>query len=409
MPFTPRPIITAITTCLLGTLIVVASTPAAIARDIVAADPAETGAVVTMASAASTPSSGPRAAASLPGGIVVSRHGGRPVTLFAEGLPVLRRPRPGTAPATFTGLRPGTRYTVMVGGSFVGRVTALDRPSAASRLVVRTTESSDAVSLTWQQRPTAATGGSSITYDLVARSTTAPTMTTSVRGATTGRIDGLDPTALYSFTVTPRNTAGRGGATTARMSRSLAQITGITTTPAPTPTPTSTPVPSPAPTTPAAVPAPSPAAPAPAPAPPPPAPAPAPAPSTTTIYVCPDGFPEVGGLCQKTAAYTYDIKPYTTHSAPVYGYGQIDWNYVWGHCSGAGTSGNWANGDPYCRTPVYGDGAVVGSQQVRDATPTGYTDTGTNWQKRDPAPEGYLDSGTQWVLTVPKVARVVPA
>ena len=52
---------------------------------------------------------------------------------------------------------------------------------------------------------------------------------------------------------------------------------------------------------------------------------------------------------------------------------------------------------------------MVGSQQVRDATPTGYTDTGTNWQKRDPAPEGYLDSGTQWVLTVPKVARVVPA
>jgi len=294
MPFTPRQIITAITTCLLGSLIAVVSAPAASARDIVAADPAETGAVVTMANAASTPVSGPQAVASLPGGIVVSRHGGRPVALFAEGLPVLRRPRPGTAPATFTGLRPGTRYTVMVGGSFVGRVTALDRPAAASRLVVRTTESNDAVSLTWKQRPTAATGGSSITYDLVARSTTAPTMTTSVRGATTGRIDGLDPTALYSFTVTPRNTAGRGGATTARMSRSLAQITGITTTPEPTPAPTPTSTPTPTPTPPAS-PAPAPAAPAPA-----PVPAPPPAPATKTIYVCPDGFVEAAASCRRT-------------------------------------------------------------------------------------------------------------
>jgi len=127
------------------------------------------------------------------------------------------------------------------------------------------------------------------------------------------------------------------------------------------------------------------------------------------IHVCPDGYPETAGLCQKTLPYTFDVKAYTWHQAPVYGYGQIDWNYTWGYCSGGGTSGNWPNGDPYCRTAVYGDGAIVGYQSVRDATPAGYTDTGTNWQKRNPAPDGYLDSGTQWVMTVPKVARVVPA
>ena len=50
---------------------------------------------------------------------------------------------------------------------------------------------------------------------------------------------------------------------------------------------------------------------------------------------------------------------------------------------------------------------------MKDATPTGYTDTGTAWVKdvqvKDTAPIGYADTGTAWVKTVGKVAQVVPA
>jgi hypothetical protein len=108
-------------------------------------------------------------------------------------------------------------------------------------------------------------------------------------------------------------------------------------------------------------------------------------------------------------AYTFDVQPYTYHPENIYGYGQVDWAYSWGYCTGSGKSGNWPNGDPYCQTAVYGNNAVVGTQQVKDATPTGYTDTGSAWSKKNPTPEGWLDDGTQWVKTVAKEAQVVPA
>ena len=385
----------------LAAVLAAAGARPATAQDVVAADPGTSGTVVTSAPAARPSTSGPLAAASLPRGIVVTHHAGQPVALFADGEPALRASRPGRVAATFTGLSAGTTYTVVVGGKAIGRVTAITKPSAATDLVVRTSDTPDSVVLTWRHHSTRSTGGTRVDYDLVATSTGAPMVEAIVRGATSGRLGGLDPTALYAFTVTPRNTAGRGGATSAHMNRTLAQISGITADPAPTPAPTPTP----------AAPAPTPAAPAaPAPAPGPvPVPVPAPAPATRIIYVCPDGYPEVVGLCQRTAAYSYDIKAYTTHQAPVYGYGQIDWNYTWGYCSGGGTSGNWPNGDPYCRTAVYGENAIVGYQTAKDATPAGYTDSGSDWRKRNAAPEGYLDDGSQWVKTVPKEARVVPA
>ena len=98
-------------------------------------------------------------------------------------------------------------------------------------------------------------------------------------------------------------------------------------------------------TTPAPAPAPAPG-PAPGPA---PAPAPAPGPSTKTIYVCPDGYTDTGDACQKTTPYTYDVVAYTYHLEDVYGWGQTGWDYSYGYCSGAGNSGNWPNGDPYCQ------------------------------------------------------------
>ena len=65
--------------------------------------------------------------------------------------------------------------------------------------------------------------------------------------------------------------------------------------------------------------------------------------------------------------------------------------------------------DIYC-TGGY-DETVLDYGPVKDATPTGYTDTGTAWthQVKDTAPAGYVDNGTAWVKTVAKVATVVPA
>jgi hypothetical protein len=114
-------------------------------------------------------------------------------------------------------------------------------------------------------------------------------------------------------------------------------------------------------------------------------------------------------VCEKQAPYTFTTTAYTYHPENVYGYGQVDWAYAWGHCSGSGTSGNWPNGDPYCRTAVYGDNAVIGTQNVKDATPAGATDTGSAWTRKDPTPAGWTDSGTAWVQTAAKVATVVPA
>ena len=47
--------------------------------------------------------------------------------------------------------------------------------------------------------------------------------------------------------------------------------------------------------------------------------------------------------------------------------------------------------------------------QVKDATPAGYTDTGSTWSKKDAMPTGYTDNGSAWVQTTAKVAKIVPA
>ena len=51
--------------------------------------------------------------------------------------------------------------------------------------------------------------------------------------------------------------------------------------------------------------------------------------------------------------------------------------------------------------------------QVKDATPSGWYDTGSQWaqdsQAKDAMPAGYSDNGTEWVRTAAKIAKVVPA
>ena len=160
-------------------------------------------------------------------------------------------------------------------------------------------------------------------------------------------------------------------------------------------------------------------------------------PRTRTVYVCPDGFTEVSGTCTTTLPYTYSTLAYT-YSTLAYTYHQEPYTvtvqdpgitYAADTARSQGTLCPWggspnANGD-LCSiaggthqetryntvkdtTPSgYTD---TGSEwKKRDATPAGYTDTGSEWKKKDAAPAGFTDDGTQWVKTTAKIATEVPA
>ena len=375
---------------------------AAAAGEVVASDTT----TVIAASVASSPAlSGPRATASGPRAITVVGHGGRPVTLSAKGQPIKRIPRPGAAPATFTGLMAGKAYLVRVGAKAIGTVTALDRPGDASNLSVRTTDQPTAVALNWAHKATVATGGTSVQYVIAATSATAPTVTARVGCALAATLPGLDPSAIYTFSVTPINAAGSGKATKATMTRSLASITGAASTgstsstaSAGVPAAAAAPVAAaPAPATPAPVPTPSSGGGSSAPA----------APRTTTIYVCPDGYAANGDLCQQTRAYTFHTEsvPYTYH-----------WGVVGSHvvhhpstdpCNYLPNPSSPTGLDIYC--PPGSDETVYDYGNIKDATPAGYTDNGTAWdhQVKDTPPAGFSDDGTQYVKTVAKVAQTV--
>lgn len=356
-------------TALLGgaltTVMVLAAALPARAADPVVADSGSQGAIVAASvSAPAADRTGPWAVASLPRGIVVNGHGGQPVSLFAEGQQPIRRAHPGRRPATFTGLLAGTAYTVVVGGRSVGKVVAVDRPAAPTRLVVHSTATAGDVLLKWTYKDLARTAGSAVTFTVTATSSTAPAVSTRATKTRITMLSGLDPNAIYSFAITPANSAGKGPSTTARMSKTLAQLVGPVPTATPTPAPTPSPTPTPTPT-----PTPSAAAPAPAP------------PATRTIYVCPTDYVENGsGTCTRTIAYTFHdevagpapqlVSYETSIAACPGGYNLEDYGWV-----------------KYCR--LYG---AVPMRSVKDATPTGFTDT-----------------GTAWVRTVPKDAVVVPA
>lgn len=100
-------------------------------------------------------------------------------------------------------------------------------------------------------------------------------------------------------------------------------------------------------------------------------------------------------------------------------YDHVDWRYWWGE--GGADCGRWANGDPWCREPVYewrhhtetvvappppgcfDDGTwYVCPTDVRDATPDGYENWGNDqWRKKAAPPIGWHDDGTQWVSDNP--------
>lgn len=117
--------------------------------------------------------------------------------------------------------------------------------------------------------------------------------------------------------------------------------------------------------------------------------------------MCPDGFAESGNSCTKASPYTYSTRAYT------YTYGKTGTETYTDTCSSGSTDQDgqfhWVEQPHPCtRTrDVYGN--------VKDATPTGWSDTGSNWSKKDDAPAGWSDDGSQYVQTADKVAREVPA
>lgn len=316
--------------------------------------------------------------------LTVTGHGGKVVTATAKGQPT-RSITTGTgAPAVLRRLTPGVRYTIRVGGQIVGTGTPLGQVGPAAGLSVQTTDTRGVVSLTWTHAPLRAEGPR-VRYDVLATplladgtDDTAAILTATVT-TTTARLDQLDPSRRYRFTITPRNTAGTGRSSTATMTRTLNDTTPTPAASVPVSTPTAAPA---APT--AQSPAPS-------------------GPTTKTIWVCPTGYTETTtGACQTTLAYTYTTTPYTYHQeatgpAPI-----LDTYGTAGTCPAAYNREDYGVMGTYCRK--YG---AVPTRTVKDNTPTGYTDTGTAWTLKDPAPAGYTDTGTQWATTTAKVAKTV--
>lgn len=327
--------------------------------------------------------------ANLVGGLTVTGHRGKRVTAAAKGRATRAITVAAGKPAILKGLAPGVRYTVRIGGRKVATVIPLAQVGAASGLRVETTGTPGAVQLSWTHAATQHEGNG-VTFDvtatpLLADGTDGAAVITATATGTTTTLTGLDTTARYRFAVTPRNTASAGRTSAATMTTTLGALTGTVAT-----TPTPAPKAEPAAVTPA------------------PAPAPAPGPSTRTIYVCPDGYLTAGDACTHTKAYTFHTETvaYTYHTgvvgSHVVHHGPTQCDYLPNPNSPTGL-------DIYCIGAW--DETVLDYGQVKDATPTGYTDTGTAWirQVKDTAPAGYVDTGTAWVKTVPKVATVVPA
>ena len=386
--------------------------PVANASELVATDPS--GVVIAQDQTALL-----QATPSAPRAVTVTTEPGTLVTIDAKGVKPKRAVANKDGQVTFTKLKAGKEYTVTTADQ-EAQVTPVINVGKASDLTVMTTDRIDTVDFTWSHKATKARGGSDIGYTLTATpltdsngadndannganndDATAPQPISVEAAGNEGELTGLDPLVMYEFSVTPHNALGNGKASTATMTRTLAQITGL-------PVPTADQAGNGSPATagngseneqPTPAPAPKPA-PAPAPA-PKPGPAPAPKPATRTIWVCPDGYGDVNGVCTQTKDYTFhdvtETKPYTYHTEFV----NTGWRVDPYPC----TSGT-AHPDG-CWVPLGYD------KQVKDSAPAGWTDNGSAYertvQEKDDTPSGWSDNGSAWIRTTAKVEKVVPA
>lgn len=325
--------------------------------------------------------------ATIVNGLSVSGAQGAPVTLTARGQKARTVTPAANAPAVFRQLTAGATYTVSIDGARVGTGVPVAAVGPAYGLTVSTTATADEVLLRWNHRP-AKGQGQGVSYDVVATPVATIGRTTDhesppISGTATATVTAmaLDPTVKYTISVTPRNSASTGTTSTATMTRTLAEMGAATAVPT---TPSSTPGSAP------------------------PAPAPPAAPATQTIYACPSGFTETSAaLCRISTPYTYDTKPYTYHWGVLGSHDVADAyaadmaRSTGTYCPWGGTfDGGLCTGATYHRVDDFGD--------IKDPTPTGYTDNGTTWSKKNDTPTGYTDDGAQWVRDAAKVAHVLP-
>ncbi len=300
--------------------------------------------------------------------------------------------------ATFNNLTPGVTYTFTAAGQTT-QLRAIEATTPATNLTVFTTDTAGAVTLTWDHKNTITQGD--VNYEITATPAQDNQIDANLRVKLTRTeqsksqeftLTGLDTDVLYTFTVTPLNTLGVGKASSASMTTSLYELTGLALTVPDAPvTPIPTPKPAAAPTVPAAQPArPS-------------------QPATRTIYVCASGFSDVGTLCEKTLAYTFhnetETRSYSYHTE-MENYGPwkdlgTDWSGT--TCPNGGTLYPGQGCMGYDQRPIL----------VKDATPAGFSDNGGSWSKtntvKDSTPAGFSDNGSAWVQTAAKQAQVVPA
>ncbi len=416
---------------LASALIVTGATPAIADIQIASSAPAVNRPIaLSGASAKAAPTI--RAVANAPRTITVTARPGTGVMLSnGRSIPVFARAS-AAGRAVFTQLTPGTTYLIEARNTGTSRarvsVTALAAMSAPVRLTASTTASRTSIALVWKHTPTRATGGNAIGFRVVATPAdpSIATITTDVRNVRSTVLTGLSSQTRYSFTLTPRNAAGYGRSTVARMNRTLDEIHGGAPGSAPGSASAQVPAadaiaePIKGPITPTItqVSAPVAAAPAPGPAAPPPPPAP---PATRTIYVCPDGYTETGDICTHVMAYTFhaetETTPYTYYT---------DSRYE--SCSGGDCPGSvfqdfgtdWS-GTTCPRGGTMHSGQCLGwttghkwvNYQVKNAPPLGWHDDGSAFarqiQVRDAMPAGYSDDGTNWIKAASKIARIVPA
>ncbi len=298
--------------------------------------------------------------------------------------------------ATFNNLTPGVTYTFTAAGQTT-QLRAIEATTPATNLTVFTTDTAGAVTLTWDHKNTITQGD--VNYEITATPAQEPQIDANLRAKLTlteqskdqeFTLTGLNTDVLYTFTVTAINTLGAGKASSASMTKSLHEITGLAlTVPDPPVTPvTPTPKPAAVLTVPAAQPA---------------------QPATRTIYVCPSGFSDVGTLCEKTLAYTFhnetETRSYSYHTemesyGPWKDFG-TDWSGT--TCPNGGTLHPGLGCMGYDQRPI----------SVKDATPADFSDNGGTWSKtttvKDSTPAGFSDNSSAWVQTAAKQAQVVSA
>ena len=336
--------------------------------------------------------------ANLPRGLTVSGHAGKPITLTAPGAKAKTVMPAGSKPVAITGLTAGKAYRIAIGGKLIGAATPLATPAPTTRLTVATTDSTGAVELSWAHTPAKGQGvvefiATAAPVGVIAgKARIAPFQVTSIER--TAVIDGLDADTLYEFSVIAKNTAASGKASTATMTKPLSALVATPATPV-TPTPAPAPVPAPV-ATPAAPSSPSTGG------------GGSSAPVMRTEWYCADSYTLSGQDCTKAQSYTFSTEttPYTYTWTAV---GSHQVVHPPTHCDYLPNPNSPTGLDIYC----YGGWTetVIDYANVKDATPTGWTDNGSAWtrQVKDTVPAGYTDNGATWVKTIPAQSRQVPA